>query len=141
MKNSIIIFLIILIIGCNENPIQISHTPQNKIIPTPKEIKYLSNKKCLKLPKDIKVYSSDASLRPIVTIFVEQLNLLGHKHQLSFDKTTNANMSIMLDETLKTEEYQINIDQSVILSGGSYKAISSAMSSGAAIESNMAIEI
>ncbi|RPG65583.1 MAG: hypothetical protein CBC02_006880, partial [Flavobacteriaceae bacterium TMED42] len=119
----------ILIIGCNENPIQISHTPQNKIIPTPKEIKYLSNKKCLKLPKDIKVYSSDASLRPIVTIFVEQLNLLGHKHQLSFDKTTNANMSIMLDETLKTEEYQINIDQSVILSGGSYKAISSAMSS------------
>ena len=129
MKNSIIIFLIILIIGCNENPMQISHTPQNKIIPTPKEIKYLSNKKCLKLPKDIKVYSSDASLRPIVTIFVEQLNLLGHKHQLSFDKTTNANMSIMLDETLKTEEYQINIDQSVILSGGSYKAISSAMSS------------
>ena len=129
MKNSITIFLIILIIGCNENPIQISHTPQNKIIPTPKEIKYLSNKKCLKLPKDIKVYSSDASLRPIVTIFVEQLNLLGHKHQLSFDKTTNANMSIMLDETLKTEEYQINIDQSVILSGGSYKAISSAMSS------------
>lgn len=129
MKNSIIIFLIILIIGCNENPMQISHTPQNKIIPTPKEIKYLSNKKSLKLPKDIKVYSSDASLRPIVTIFVEQLNLLGHKHQLSFDKTTNANMSIILDETLKTEEYQINIDQSVILSGGSYKAISSAMTS------------
>jgi len=129
MKNSIITFLIILIIGCNENPMQISHTPQNKIIPTPKEIKYLSNKKCLKLPKDIKVYSSDASLRPIVTIFVEQLNLLGHKHQLSFDKTTNANMSIILDETLKTEEYQINIDKSVIVSGGSYKAISSAMTS------------
>ena len=129
MKNSITIFLIILIIGCNENPMQISHTPQNKIIPTPKEIKYLSNKKCLKLPKDIKVYSSDASLRPIATIFVEQLNLLGHKHQLSFDETTNANMSIILDETLKTEEYQINIDQSVILSGGSYKAISSAMTS------------
>ena len=129
MKNSIITFLIILIIGCNENPMQISHTPQNKIIPTPKEIKYLSNKKCLKLPKDIKVYSSDASLRPIVTIFVEQLNLLGHKHQLSFDKTTNATISIILDETLKTEEYQINIDQSVILSGGSYKAISSAMTS------------
>lgn len=129
MKNSITIFLIILIIGCNENPMQISHAPQNKIIPTPKEIKYLSNKKCLKLPKDIKVYSSDASLRPIVTIFVEQLNLLGHKHQLSFDKTTNATISIILDETLKTEEYQINIDQSVILSGGSYKAISSAMTS------------
>ncbi len=129
MKNSITIFLIILIIGCNENPMRISHSPQNKIIPTPKEIKYLSNKKSLKLPKDIKVYSSDASLRPIVTIFVEQLNLLGHKHQLSFDKTTNANMSIILDETLKTEEYQINIDQSVILSGGSYKAISSAMTS------------
>ena len=129
MKNSILTFLIILIIGCNENPMQISHTPQNKIIPTPKEIKYLSNKKCLKLPKDIKVYSSDASLRPIATIFVDQLNLLGHKHQLSFDKTTNATFSIILDETLKTEEYQINIDKSVIVSGGSYKAISSAMTS------------
>ena len=129
MKNSITIFLIILIIGCNENPMQISHAPQNKIIPTPKEIKYLSNKKCLKLPKDIKVYSSDASLRPIATIFVEQLNLLGHKHQLSFDKTTNATISIILDETLKTEEYQINIDKSVIVSGGSSKAISSAMTS------------
>ena len=129
MKNSITIFLIILIIGCNENPMQISHAPQNKIIPTPKEIKYLSNKKCLKLPKNIKVYSSDASLRPIATIFVEQLNLLGHKHQLSFDKTTNATISIILDETLKTEEYQINIDKSVIVSGGSYKSISSAMTS------------
>ncbi|MDG1191570.1 MAG: family 20 glycosylhydrolase, partial [Flavobacteriaceae bacterium] len=129
MKNSITIFLIILIIGCNENPMQISHTPQNKIIPTPKEIKYLSNKKCLKLPKNIKVYSSDASLRPIVTIFVEQLNLLGLEHQLLFDKKTNATISIILDKTLKTEEYQINIDQSVILSGGSSKAISSAMTS------------
>ena len=129
MKNSIIIFLIILIIGCNENPMQISHTPQNKIIPTPKEIKYLSNKKCLKLPKDIKVYSSDTSLRPIVTIFVEQLNLLGLEHQLLFDKKTNATISIIIDKTFKTEEYQINIDQSVILSGGSYKAISSAMTS------------
>ena len=79
MKNSIAIFLIILIVGCNQNPVQVSHTPLKKIIPTPKEIKYLSNEMSLKLPKDIKIFFSEDSLKPIANIFIEQLNLLGDK--------------------------------------------------------------
>ena len=55
MKNSILTFLIILILGCNQTPVQILHTPKNKIIPTPKEINYLSNKMSLKLPREIKI--------------------------------------------------------------------------------------
>ena len=129
MKNLITIFLIILIIGCNENPVKILHIPQNKITPTPKEIKYLSNEECLKLPTGLKVYSPDKSLIPIATIFVEQLNQLDIKHQLSFEEEANANISLLIDDKLEAEEYNIITDQKILISGGSYKAISLAMTS------------
>ena len=98
MKNLITIFLIMLIIGCDENPKKISHIPQNNITPTPKEIKYLSNEECLKLPTGVKVYSHDKSLNPIATIFVEQLNQLDLKHQLTFEEEANANISLLIDD-------------------------------------------
>ncbi len=129
MKNLITIFLIILIIGCDENPKKISHIPQNNITPTPKEIKYLSNEECLKLPTDVKVYSPDESLIPIATIFVEQLNQLDLKHQLSFEEEANANISLLLDDKLEAEEFHVITDQKILISGGSYKAISLAMTS------------
>ena len=129
MKNLITIFLIILIVGCDENPIQISHIPQNKITPTPKEIKYLSNEECLKLPTGLKVYSPDESLIPIATIFVEQLNQLDLKHQLSFEEQANANISLLIDDKLEAEEFNIITGQKILISGGSYKAISLAMTS------------
>ena len=129
MKNLITIFLIILIIGCDENPKKISHIPQNNITPTPKEIKYLSNEECLKLPTDVKVYSPDESLIPIATIFVEQLNQLDLKHQLSFEEEANANILLLIDDKLEAEEYNIITDQKILISGGSYKAISLAMTS------------
>ena len=129
MKNSITIFLIILIIGCNENPIQISHTPQNKIIPTPKEIDYLTNTIALILPKNLKIYCSKESLRSVAIIFGEQLSLLGFKHQLSYEKATNANISLLLDDSLEVEEHRISTDQNIVISGGSYNAISAAMTS------------
>jgi len=127
MRSSTLILLIFTIVGCNNKPNQIVYRSQNKIIPTPKEIEYLSIENSLKLPKYIKVYCSDESLKPIANIFMEQLNVLGLENKLSIEETTNATISIILDDTLKTEEHQISIDQSVILSGGSYKAISSAM--------------
>tara|TARA_B100001175_G_scaffold317692_1_gene335782 strand:+ start:184 stop:1809 length:1626 start_codon:yes stop_codon:yes gene_type:complete len=129
MKNSIITFLIILILGCNQTPVQISHTPQNKIIPTPKEINYLSNKMSLKLPRDIKIYLSEDSLMPIATIFMDQLNLLGIEYSLSYDIATNSTISLVLDDTLEVEEHRISTDQNIIISGGSYNAISAAMTS------------
>lgn len=129
MKNSIAIFLIILIVGCNQNPVQVSHTPLKKIIPTPKEIKYLSNEISLKLPKDIKIFFSEDSLKPIANIFIEQLNLLGIKHSLSFDRATNSTISLVFDYTLEAEEHRISTDQNIMIRGGSYNAISAAMTS------------
>ena len=114
MKNLITIFLIMLIIGCDENPKKISHIPQNNITPTPKEIKYLSNEECLKLPTGVKVYSPDESLNPIATIFVEQLNQLDLKHQLSFEEEVNANISLLVDDKLEAEEFHIITDQKML---------------------------
>jgi hexosaminidase len=129
MKYSVLIILVSIVVGCNDKPIQIVYKTQNKIIPTPKEIQYLSNEKSLELPKDIKIYYSNESLRPIATIFMEQLNLLGLEHKLSFENSNNASMSLVLDDTMKEEEHQISIDQSIMIRGGSYKAISAAMTS------------
>lgn len=121
--------MVFVVVGCNDKPIQIVYKTQNKIIPTPKEIQYLSNEKSLELPKDIKIYYSNESLRPIASIFMEQLNLLGLEHKLSFENSNNASMSLVLDDTMKEEEHQISIDESIMISGGSYKAISAAMTS------------
>ncbi|MDA8763049.1 family 20 glycosylhydrolase [Flavobacteriaceae bacterium] len=129
MKYSVLILLVSIVVGCNDKPIQIVYKTQNKIIPTPKEIQYLSNEKSLEFPKDIKIYYSNESLRPIATIFMEQLNLLGLEHKLSFENSNNASMSLVLDDTMKEEEHQISIDQSIMIRGGSYKAISAAMTS------------
>ena len=129
MKYSVLILFVVIAMGCNDQPNQIVFKTQNKIIPTPKEIQYLSNEKSLEFPKDIKIYYSNKSLRPIATIFVEQLNLLGLEHKLSFESSNNASILLELDHTMKAEEHQISIDQSIMISGGSYKAISSAMTS------------
>lgn len=129
MKYSVLILLVSIVVGCNDKPIQIVYKTQNKIIPTPKEIQYLSNEKSLELPKDIKIYYSNESLRPIATIFIEQLNLLGLEHKLSFENSNNASMSLVLDDTMKEEEHQIIIHESIMIRGGSYKAISAAMTS------------
>ena len=129
MKYSVLIILVSIVVGCNDKPIQIVYKTQNKIIPTPKEIQYLSNEKSLELPKDIKIYYSNESLRPIATIFMEQLNLLGLEHKLSFENSNNASMSLVLDDTMKEEEHQIIIYESIMIRGGSYKAISAAMTS------------
>ena len=129
MKYSVLILLVSIVVGCNDKPIQIVYKTQNKIIPTPKEIQYLSNEKSLELPKDIKIYYSNESLRPIATIFMEQLNLLGLEHKLSFENSNNASMSLVLDDTMKEEEHQIIIHESIMIRGGSYKAISAAMTS------------
>lgn len=129
MKFSVLILLVSVVVGCNDKPIQIVYKTQNKIIPTPKEIQYLSNEKSLELPKDIKIYYSNESLRPIASIFMEQLNLLGPEHKLSFENSNNASMSLVLDDTMKEEEHQISIDESIMISGGSYRAISAAMTS------------
>ena len=129
MKYSVLILFVVIAMGCNDQPNQIVFKTQNKIIPTPKEIQYLSNEKSLEFPKDIKIYYSNKSLRPIATIFVEQLNLLGLEHKLSFESSNNASILLELDHTMKAEEHQISIDQSIMVRGGSYKAISAAMTS------------
>jgi len=129
MKYSVLILFVVIAMGCNDQPNQIVFKTQNKIIPTPKEIQYLSNEKSLEFPKDIKIYYSNKSLRPIATIFVEQLNLLGLEHKLSFESSNNASILLELDHTMKAEEHQISIDQSIMIRGGSYKAISAAMTS------------
>lgn len=129
MKNLISVYLMLLIVGCNESLTKISHTPHNKITPTPKEIKYLSNEKCLKIPTNLKIYAQHRSLIPIATIFVEQLKKLDLKHQLSFVEEPNENISLLINDKLEPEEYQIITDQKILISGGSYKAISFAMTS------------
>ena len=83
----------------------------------------------LKLPRDIKIYLSEDSLMPIATIFMDQLNLLGIEYSLSYDIATNSTISLVLDDTLKVEEHRISTDQNIIISGGSYNAISAAMTS------------
>ena len=60
---------------------------------------------------------------------MEQLNQLDLKHQLSFEEEANANISLLIDDNLEAEEFHIITDQKILITGGSYKAISLAMTS------------
>lgn len=127
MKNPILIILIFTLMACENKPKQVYYSAIKKIIPTPKEIEYISNSKSLKLPKNIKVYCSSGDLRPIASTFIEQVNNLGLDNELSFDNINNASIIMKIDQSLKSEEHKINIDEKVVIIGGSYKAIAAGM--------------
>ncbi len=92
------------------------------IIPQPKEISYSSNG--IRLTEASKLYSPDASLQELLRLTQSEIEFLtGQMIAIANRPEIGADINFYLDTNLALEEYQLRIDQSVEIHGGSYAAV------------------
>src|SRR5690606_35356363 len=91
------------------------------IIPAPKEIKLDKGNLCVS--KNYSFYSEDAEAYNLYEVLQQEfLTLAGVKLSKGLNKS-NSTFSVSIDKSLKEEEYQIDINRNITITGGSYNAL------------------
>ena len=126
------LFLFLLLLfkfSCN-NQKSIKYPPEIQIIPSPKELIKNRDNEALELKKTISVFIKGPDSKKFFDLFVNDLKII-FSQNLDIKKSDNKNsdISFNIDNSLGNEEYKIEIDKNVFVTGGSYNAISMAKSS------------
>lgn len=91
------------------------------IIPSPKEIKLNGEKLCVS--KDYSFYSEDPEAYNLYEVLQQEfLTLAGIKLSKGENKSAST-FSVSIDNSLKKEEYKIDINKNINIIGGSYNAL------------------
>ena len=121
--------LLLFNLSCN-NQKSIKYYPEIQIIPSPKELIKNMDNEALELKNTISVFIQGKDSKKFFDLFAIDLKII-FSQNLNFKKSDNINSDInfIIDNSLSNEEYKIEIDKNVIVTGGSYDAISMAKSS------------
>ena len=123
-------FLLLLFnLSCN-NQKSIKYYPEIQIIPSPKELIKNMDNEALELKNTISVFIKGQDSKKFFDLFANDLKII-FSQNLNFKKSDNidSDINFIIDNSLSNEEYKIEIDKNVIVTGGSYDAISMAKSS------------
>ena len=123
-------FLLLLFnLSCN-NQKSVKYYPEIQIIPSPKELIKNMDNEALELKNTISVFIKGQNSNKFFDLFANDLKII-FSQNLNFKKSDNidSNINFIIDNSLSNEEYKIEIDKKVIITGGSYDAISMAKSS------------
>ena len=123
-------FLLLLFnLSCN-NQKSIKYYPEIQIIPSPKELIKNMDNEALELKNTISVFIQGQDSKKFFDLFANDLKII-FSQNLNFKKSDNidSDISFIIDITLSNEAYKIEIDKNVVVTGGSYNAISMAKSS------------
>jgi len=123
-------FLLLLFnLSCN-NQKSIKYYPEIQIIPSPKELIKNMDNEALELKNTISVFIKGKDSKKFFDLFANDLKII-FSQNLNFKKSDNidSDINFIIDNSLSNEEYKIEIDKNVIVTGGSYDAISMAKSS------------
>ena len=84
----------------------------------------------LELKNTISVFIKGQESKKFFDLFANDLKII-FSQNLNFKKSDNidSDISFIIDNSLSNEDYKIEIDKNVIVTGGSYNAISMAKSS------------
>ena len=123
-------FLILLIFefSCkNQKPVK--YPPEIQIVPSPKEIIKNRENEALKLKNNISIFISGHDSHKFFDLLTNDLKII-FSQNLNFKRSDNidSDISFNIDKSLRTEEYKIEIDKNVAVTGGSYNAITMAKS-------------
>lgn len=91
------------------------------ILPVPKNVKLESERLCFS--GTIYFYSANKELDTLYSVLKEDLMVVG---DINLTKTTDHDapgILIGIDSSLKGEEYQVKIDNQIIITGGTYNAV------------------
>lgn len=93
-----------------------------QIVPAPMEIKQAEG--YLSFTKRSRIWSSDSQLRPLLTNFADELQMLtGYRLEIGRENPEAANIALNIDLQLEREEYVLEIGNQASIRGGSYNAV------------------
>ena len=126
---SFFLLLTLLKLGCDSQKSS-KYPPEIQIIPSPKEIIKDRDNDALELKNTISVFIKGQNSKKFFDLFTNDFKKI-FSQNLNFKKSEkmNSDISFNIDNSLRDEEYKIEIDKNVIITGGSYNAISMAKSS------------
>ncbi len=93
---------------------------QISVIPLPKDVHLVQDKICL---DDLFFYTEDPQLEDLFEVLEQELKIITYK---GFQRTRNKNTSSLIaqiDKSLAENEYKIEIQEKIKISGGSYNAV------------------
>ena len=92
------------------------------IVPEPKEISNAENQ--IVLSHQSELYSPNPEVRSLLEILKSEIFVLTNVSiQISQDENTNSKFYFEIDTALKSEEYIIDIQEEIKVTGGSYRAL------------------
>lgn len=123
------LLLTLLKLGCDSQKSS-KYPPEIQIIPSPKEIIKDRDNDALELKNTISVFIKGEDSKKFFDLFINDFKII-FSQNLNFKKSEkiDSDISFNIDNSLRDEEYKIEIDKNVIITGGSYNAISMAKSS------------
>ena len=115
--------------SCN-NQKSIKYPPKIQIVPYPKELVKNPKNEALELKNTISVFIKGQDSMKFYDLLINDLKTV-FSQNLNFKRSDNidSDISFNIENSLSNEEYKIEIDKNVFVSGGSYNAISMAKSS------------
>ncbi len=126
MKRYLIsLVILVLMLSCDNTTQVRNFSMEVSVLPHPKEIS--TSKNSLFLSGMSKTYSSKKELQLLLQLFGSELEkLTGINVEATKDKNRNADIIFEIDSLLSTEEYYLNIDKTIQVTGGSYQALAMA---------------
>ena len=123
------LLLVVLNLRCN-NENSLKYPPSIDIVPNPKEIVKHPLNAALELDNTISVYINSPDSKNFFDLFTNDLKVI-FSQNLHFKRSDkiNSDINFVVENSLKDEEYQIEIDENISIVGGSYNAITMAKSS------------
>ena len=123
------LLLLLFMFSCN-NQKSIKYPPEIQIVPYPKELVKNPQNEALELKKTISVFIKGQDSIKFYDLLINDLKTV-FSQNLNFKRSDNidSDISFNIENSLSNEEYKIEIDKNVFVSGGSYNAISMAKSS------------
>ena len=123
------LLLVVLNLCCN-NENSLKYPPSIDIVPNPKEIVKHPLNAALEIDNTISVYINSPDSKNFFDLFTNDLKVI-FSQNLHFKRSDkiNSDINFVVENSLKDEEYQIEIDKNISIVGGSYNAITMAKSS------------
>ena len=123
------LLLPLFVLVCNDQK-STKYSPEIEIIPSPKEIIKDRDNGALELENTISIFVKGEDSKKFFDLFTNDLKII-FSQNLNFKKSDNidSDISFNIENSLGNEEYKIEIDKNVIITGGSYNAITMAKSS------------
>ena len=118
------VLLLLLFFSCQNEKEIISIELCNDIVPIPKEVTFNDKDKGLAFSKNIFVSYENPTIKPLIQIFKKEIQKITSLNiNFLINKENSPDLIFNIDKNLNKEEYQIDINERVFFSGGSYNAL------------------